>query len=123
MNRRELIQSITAAVAADYDAAEYSIDGEWEWGERGGLYRTASIRPEEISGSLESDLLCADLGPDDLSNFDVQAQYDRRGVKLNMHVGGEVGEFGLLANLSEDEARELAIGLWQAVDQRQRRSE
>jgi len=121
LSRRAVLQGLAAAAAASAGASETAPIDSLDW-ENGGRYEPLSGTFEGLFGHVHGELIWTDLEPADFSERTVEVRYDNSGVYLDLDGSSDTIGVGMLATMNDEQARDLAIALWQAVEEKQARN-
>lgn len=118
MNRREVMQAVAGIATArwateDYDPA--NVD-EWEPIENG-IYKTGTFDAQELWGSGDSPLARIAFEDRDFDERALNVAYDQDGphMSIDAHAEDRSTRFSLFAELTPEDARQLAGALYQAA--------
>lgn len=115
--RRQFLAGAAAVAAARWEDEDYdpaNVDG-WE-PIVGAGYVTGEFDVGPALGGITTEYFDIEFGRDELAAVDIVAGYDRDGVTLTIEANGDGPvRQGVLADLSPDDARELAGALYQAA--------
>lgn len=118
--RRAVLQGLAAAAAAS-SPLERTEALEWEH-DAGGTYISHRGTFEHLYGHLYGGLVHVDLEADDFTDHRAEVMYDRSGIHLNIDAESDEVSLGALAKLTNEQAREIAIALWQAAEEQEMRN-
>ena len=122
--RRQYMAGVAALAAGRWSDAEYDIDAVDEWEPlKGGLYTTGVFSPASILTSGDDPDGGWLVEDDDLSERTLEVTYDSDGVQLAIEGSAADTCAGGLAELSPEQAREIAAALYQAGEELERRTE
>lgn len=124
VTRRQYLGALAAGAAANWEESDYDIENVEEWGDEIEHVSIGRFTPLAYAGS-------ADLGH---SGFSVERRdvtdpmtavwYNRRGVIVSLEAEWELGEYdaysGGSADFDPDEARDLAVAIYQAAEELER---
>ncbi|WP_418280816.1 hypothetical protein [Halorubrum sp. DTA98] len=120
--RRQYLAGVAALAAARWNDAEYDIDAVDEWGPiKGGLYTTGVFSPESLLTSGNDPAADWLVEDDDLTDRTLEVTYDSEGVQLAIEGSAEDTRAGGLAEVSPEQAREIAAAIFQAAEELERR--
>jgi hypothetical protein len=121
MERRDFLQGLAAATAAQWEDLEDIEDLEPLGHE---VYSTGEISPEEIVGHADGKYGGVAFEEEDFTNRMAEVWYWKNGVSLDIEAEGEdTVSSGQLLTLTPRQARELAVNLFQAAEELDRRRE
>lgn len=122
MNRREAMQSLVAAATARWTAEGWNPQEMEDWEPvTSGIYgyERWGFEATEMSGHVNGPITHAEI--DEFSSREIRVAYTEKGVWLD--VDGKVEEItvGALATLSPEQAKDIAVALYQAAEELERR--
>lgn len=123
MERRSFIESLAALAAARRSDGVNSseIDG-WHDADADDL-ATGDVAPEEVTVSATGPLGEWLLEDAALSDRRLEVSYDALNILLSVEGSGDDVDTGTLTALTPEQAREVAVALYQAADEHERRWE
>lgn len=121
LSRRAVLQDLAAAAAASTGASGALPIDTLDW-ESGGRYAPLSGTFDELIGHVHGEIIWSDLEADDFDDHTLDVRYDQDGVYLDIDGNSDTIGLGMLATLSDEQARDVAIALWQAVEEKQARN-
>ncbi len=122
--RRQYMSAVAAAAAARWDDEDYDIENVDEWEPMDGdTYRTATFTPRYLSATGEGKFASWVLEDEDLPERTMDVFYRTEAVHLTFEGADRERDVraGSLADLSTDQAKELAAALYQAAEELRRR--
>jgi len=122
VTRRQYMGGVAALAATRWENEDYDIENADEWEPlKGGIYETGTFTPAALTTSGDGKVAGWLLEGDDFSERAVEVFYDPSAVHLSFE--GSDGDLraGGLAELTTEQARELAAALFQAAEELDRR--
>lgn len=118
VTRRQYLGALAAGAAANWDAAEYDIENVDEWGDRVEHVEIGSFDPASFRSS--GDLGCSGylVENQDVERPTAEVWYDGSGVALTLEAALDGGDYsGAVGEFTPEEARELAVAVYQAAEE------
>lgn len=116
-DRDAYLASLATAVGMDYTTADFETAGTWTWDDTG-PFLTTHTEMLEPSGGVEGPICDVHY---EAAHFDTAAadvRYTAEGVQIDLEARGEDAVLAMGGQLTNEQARELAVGLWQAAQER-----
>lgn len=127
MNRREALQSLAALASARWAAEglDPEMAGEdWDRIDGSAGYTVDEFTPDGMILSADSYMSTFVMDRDWIQERHLGVYYDSRGVNLDVEGSGEEWvRAGSLTWLSAEQAREVAVALFMAAEEQERRTE
>jgi hypothetical protein len=121
LTRREALSALGALAATRWDAEGFD-DPPEEWDPIEGPMDVVDVDPARPSLTGEGPLGGFLLDRDDVADAALSVWYDRPGVYVSLEVEGEGDVYaGGSGMLDPDQARDLAVALYQAAEELERR--
>lgn len=120
MPRATVLQGLAAATAAmtPGTGVQPSDGADWTGYES---YETLSGEFDKLFAHVHGEIVWSDLEPDDFSEHVLEVRYDSTGIYLGVDGHSDTIGLGLLATLTDEQARDAAIALWQAAEEKEAR--
>lgn len=123
MKRRSFIETLAALAAARRSDGRQPDDlGGWHDADTDDL-TIGDVAPEEVTVSATGSLGEWLLDDAALSERRLEVSYDALNILLSVEASGDTIEAGTLTALTPEQAREIAVALYQAADEHDRRWE
>ena len=117
------LSSLATAVGMAYTNADFDVDDEWCW-DGTGPHQTAHTDIQDPMGGVLGPICDAHFEPSHLEGgAEAEVRYDYNGVYIDLEATGEDARLAMSGVLTNEQARELAVGLWQAAKERDWRDE
>lgn len=126
LSRRDALTAVATAAASHWRESDYEWSNLEEWDEiESGHYPTGKLTPQKMWGSADTRFASLGVESEDTSKQLLKVWYsDSQGVALDSGAYGDDGlRFGQLATFTPDDARELAVAIYQAAEELERRRE
>lgn len=122
MQRRDFMSAVAALAATRWDNEDYDIENAEEWEPiDSGTYETGRFSPDYLSASGQGKFASWLLEDDDLPERTMEVFYSPQAVHLTFEGSDGDVRAGGLADLTTDQARDLAAALYQAAEELDRR--
>lgn len=118
--RRSILETIAALAAARWDAEGFGpedVDG-WE-GPTGGIRETGEFSPMRMLTSGEGPAAMWRMEDRKFEKRTLRVLYDHGGVQVDIEAEGDGVRGGTLVELQPDQARQLAVSLYQAAEEQE----
>lgn len=123
MERRTFMGGVATLAAARWNDEGVDIEAVEAWEPLdGGVYHTGRFTPQAVQTSGDGTKAGWSLSDDDFSDRTMEVFYSPDAVNLTFEGTGDPVWGGGLAELTTDQARELAAALFQAAEELDRRS-
>jgi hypothetical protein len=116
-DRDAYLASLATAVGMDYTTADFEMAGTWTWDE-GGSFQTVYTQMQEASGGVEGPICDVQYEPAHFEAAEAEVRYTIGVVQIHLNASGEDALLAMSGGLTNAQARELALGLWQAAQER-----
>ena len=124
LSRRQYMAAVVTAAAARWDNEKYDIENADEWEPMdGGTYETGQFTPSALTTSGDGTVAGWLIEDDKLTERTMEVFYDPSAVHLTFEGKSDELRAGGLAELTTDQAREIAAALFQAAEELDRRRE
>lgn len=124
VTRRQYLGGVATLAATRWENEDYDIENVENWDPlKGGTYTTGTFTPQQLTTSGEGTVSGWLLEDDDFTDRTMEVFYDPDAVHLTLEGQGEDLRRGGLAELTTDQARDLAAALFQAAEELDRRQE
>lgn len=130
-SRRQYMSGLASLAAAEWATKDYDIENAENWDPvTDGDYLTGEVSPEYVMGSASGTHAHMAFERDDLRDTTAHVLYNHTGVSVELG-GSEEGEddpvernyVGALAHFTPDQARDLAVAIYMAAEELDRRPE
>ena len=111
------LASLATAAGMDYTTADFETAGTWTWDDIGPFF-TAHTEMQDPSGGVEGPICDVQYEPPHFETAQVGVRYTAKGVQIDLEATGEEALLSMGGELTNEQARELALGLWQAAQER-----
>lgn len=111
------LASLATAVGMDYTTADFGTDGTWTWDDSG-PFLTTHTEMLEPSGGVEGPICDVQYEPAHFDRAAADVRYTTEGVQIHLEARGEDAVLAMGGQLTNEQARELAVALWQAAQER-----
>jgi hypothetical protein len=118
--RRSILRTIAALAATRWDNEGFGpgdVDG-WE-GPTGGVRETGEFAPTWMLTSGEGPAAMWRMGDRKFDERTLHVLYDHDGVQVDVEAEGDGVRGGALVELQPEQARELAVSLYQAAEEQE----
>lgn len=124
MQRRGYMSAVAALAATKWAAADYDIEDAEEWKPAtGGHYFTGRFAPSAIDSTSQNSTHLLEFRDGDFSDRVLNVQYDEDHVNVVIEGRADGGVCaGALAELSPEQAKELAATIYMAAEEQSRRA-
>ena len=122
IGRRDVLQLLAGATIARWESEGHAPDevDDWELPKRSwweiGRVSAQSARGTAVSGTAKIKFF-----PENIDSAGIYVSYDTDGVNVESELEDEMGDLGTLKTFSPEQAREIAVNLYQAAEELERR--
>lgn len=121
VTRRQYLGALAAGAAANWEDAEYDIENVDEWGENIEHVNIGSFNPSEFRSDADLGYSGFLVENDSVERPTAEVWYDNGGVTVSLEADLEGGDYaGNAGEFDPDEARELAVAIYQAAEELER---
>lgn len=123
MQRREYMSAVAGLAASNWAAEDYDIEDADEWDPATpGHYFTGRFAPSAITSTSQNSTHLLEFRDGDFSDRVLNVQYDEDHVNVAIEGSADGGVCaGALAELSPEQAKEIAAALYMAAEEQSRR--
>jgi len=124
MQRREFMGGVAALAVTRWENEDYDIENVENWNPLvGGTYNVGTFTPQLLTTSGDGPVSDWLLEDDEFADRTMEVYYDPDAIHLTFEGEGDGVRGGGLAELTTDQARDLAAALFQAAEELDRRRE
>ena len=120
MNRREYISALSSLTAAQWDGEGWPDPEEWPPIGDGGII-VDDVSVSDLTTYADGTIGMWNIMPGDVDEGTVEVDYTEDYIHVGVHGVGELIETGAGFELTSDQARDLAVALYRAAEEKDRR--